>query len=61
MLQCILRRLGPTVTVGGGEIGEGPMERTGEDGEVTRCEGEVIGSGWGVGPLLGIGGVWGVG
>ena len=57
LLESILRGLGPAVTVGGGEVGEGPMEGTGEDGEIERCEGEVVGCRCGEGPLLGVGGV----
>ena len=47
--------------VGGGEMGKGPLEGTGEDGEVKRCWGEVVGSRCREGPLLGVGGIWGEG
>ena len=61
MLEGILRGLGLAVTVGGGEVGEGPVQGTGKDGEVEGCEREVVGVGCGEGPLLGVGGAWGVG
>ena len=48
----------PAVTMGSGEVGEGPMEGTGEDGEVKRCEGEVVRSGCVKGPLPSVGGIW---
>ena len=61
MLEGILRKLGPAVTVVGGEVSEGPMEGTRKDGEVKRCQREVVGSGCEEGPLLDVGGVWGLG
>ena len=41
-------------------MGEGPLEGTGEDREVKRYRREVVGGRCGEGPLLSVGGIWGV-
>ena len=43
MLESLLLRLGSAVSLGSGEVGKGPMARTGKDGEGERLEREVVG------------------